>query len=137
MTAVYEHSLTVVAAEIDGLGHVNNLVYLRWLQDAAVAHSAHQGWDSAAYRSLGLAWVARSHFIEYLAPARCDDAVIVRTWVADMKRVTSLRKYQILRAGDGQLLAQAQTNWAFVEISTHRLRRIPPEIADAFEVIVL
>lgn len=137
MTAIYEHSLTVVREEIDGLGHVNNLVYLRWLQDAAVAHSAHQGWDSAAYRDLGLAWVARSHFIEYLAPARCDDSVVVRTWVADMKRVTSLRKYQILRSSDGIMLAEAQTNWAFVEISTHRLRRIPAEIAGAFEVIDL
>ncbi|HQU47038.1 MAG TPA: acyl-CoA thioesterase, partial [Pirellulales bacterium] len=82
MPAIYEHHHVVRPDEIDELGHANNLAYLRWLQDAAVAHSAVQGWPAEAYRKLGLGWVVRSHEITYERPALPGDAVVVRTWVA-------------------------------------------------------
>jgi acyl-CoA thioester hydrolase len=117
------------------VGHVNNIEFMRWLQDAAVAHSTAQGWPPKSYRQLGLGWVVRSHFIEYLLPAFVDDEIIVRTWIADMKRVTSLRRYELLRPADGKQLAVAATNWAFVEFATHQLRRVPPEVLNAFELV--
>ncbi len=135
MAAIFEWTLNVEAADVDGVGHVNNVVYVRWLQDAAMAHSAAQGWTAAAYRTLGQGWVVRSHYIEYLSPARPGDGIVVRTWVADMKRVTSTRRYHILRAVDGQVLARAETQWAFVTFSNHQPCRVPAEIAGAFEVV--
>mgnify|MGYP003526290200 CR=1 FL=1 len=84
MPAVFEYQHQVTEAEIDGVGHVNNLAYLRWMQDAAVAHSAAQGWPAKAYYDLGQGWVVRSHFIEYLVPAFAGDEIVVRTWVAAM-----------------------------------------------------
>jgi acyl-CoA thioester hydrolase len=107
MPAVYEHRHRVLDREMDTVGHVNNLEYLKWLQDAALAHSAAQGWPADAYRSAGHGWVVRSHYIEYLVPAFADDDIVVRTWIADMKRVTSLRRYEIIRPTDGKQTGQS------------------------------
>lgn len=135
MPAIFEYQHCVVPNEIDGVGHVNNIEYMRWLQNAAVAHSTAQGWPPNAYHQLGLGWVVRSHFIEYLLPAFVGDEIIVRTWIADMKRVTSLRRYELLRPADGKQLAVASTNWAFVDFATHQLRRVPLEVLNAFELV--
>jgi len=135
MPDIFYHSHVVEAAEIDGLGHANNVAYIAWLQAAAVAHSAAQGWPGPRYHELGQGWVVRSHFIEYLAPAFGGDHVAVETWVATMKKVTSLRRYRIVRNGDGALLATAETNWAFVDFTTGRPIRIPPDVAGAFVAV--
>ncbi len=134
MPAIYEHAVTVAPEEIDRLGHVNNLAYLAWMQAAALAHSAAQGWTPERYQQLGLGWVVRSHQIKYLESAYLDDAVIVRTWVADMKRVSSIRNYKIIRAADRALLASASTEWAFVDFASGTLKRIPPELIQSFEL---
>ncbi len=135
MPAVYHHQLTVPLEAIDGQGHVNNLVYLQWMQDAAVAHSAAQGWDAARYRETGGGWVVRSHWIEYLLPAFAGDAVTVATWVANFRKVRSLRKYKIVRTSDDAVLAKAETDWAFISLEHRVPRRIPPELAAAFSVV--
>lgn len=135
MPAVFDFHRAVRAEDIDLLGHVNNLVYLKWMQSAAVAHSAEQGWPTERYQSLQAGWVVRSHQIEYLQPAFADHGIIVRTWVADLKKISSLRRYQILRDRDEAVLATAATNWAFIDFATGRLTRIPLEVADAFEIV--
>ena len=134
MPAVYEHAHTVRPNEIDEQGHVGNVHYVNWMQAAAVAHSSAQGWTPDRYRESGATWVVRSHLIEYLRPAFEGEPVVVRTWVADFRKVTSLRKYHILRETDGALLATAETNWAFVSAGTGTPKRIPPELIAAFEV---
>ena len=135
MPAVFEHSHTVTADEIDDLGHASNLFYLRWTQAAAIAHSAVQGWPVEAYRRLGAGFVVRSHRIEYLRPALLGDEIIVRTWVADFRRTRSLRKYQIRHAQQRAVLAEAETLWAFVNFASGRPARVPPELKAAFEVV--
>src|SRR2546423_70046 len=136
MPAIFEFPLKVTAADLDGLiRHVNNLVYLKWMQSAAVAHSAVQGWTAERYQALGAGWVVRTHQIEYLQAAFVDDDIVVRTWVANLKKVTSLRRFKIFRTSGGKetLLAVATTDWAFIHFATHQLKRIPPEVANAFE----
>jgi acyl-CoA thioester hydrolase len=137
MTPVFEFHYTVKDDDIDELGHANNLSYLRWALAAAVAHSDVQGWPAEAYRTLGAGWVVRSHQIEYLQPAFAGDALIVRTWVAEMKKVTSLRRYRIVRnSGDKEVvLARAATDWAFIHFATGVPKRIPPEISGAFQIV--
>jgi len=135
MPDVFEYLHTVGEESIDGLGHVNNVAYVEWMQSAALAHSAAQGWPGERYRELGLGWVVRSHYIEYLQPAVAGDRIVVRTWVATMKRVTSIRRYHILRAVDQTLLAKAETNWAFVNYRTGQPARIPREVADCFILV--
>ncbi len=143
MPAVFEYDLTVPASAIDALGHANNTVYLQWMEAAATAHSTAQGWTTARYLDQGVAWVARSHHIEYRRPARQDDALVVRTWVATMEKVASLRMYRIERRLDDaglsqfELLARAETRWVLIDLATGRPLRIPPVIADSFELASL
>ena len=118
MPAIFEYHHTVCNDEIDALGHANNVCYVRWMQDAAVAHSTALGWPGQAYRRLGSGWVVRSHAIEYRQPARAGDRIVVQTWVAAFKRVTSLRRYRIVRPADAALLATAETQWAFINFAT-------------------
>jgi acyl-CoA thioester hydrolase len=135
MPAVYEYLHTVRPDEIDEHGHANNVRYIAWMQSAAVAHSSAQGWTPERYRERGCGWVARTHFIEYLAPAFAGDEVLILTWVADFRKVTSLRRYRMTRARDAAVLAMAETNWAFVDIARAAPRRIPPEVGTAFEIV--
>jgi len=135
MPAVYQHKLTVTAEEVDWMGHVNNVAYFSWLQDAAVAHSTAQGWSGNRYRDLGQAWVARKHAIEYLRPAVSEDELVVQTWVATLSRVTSERRYRVIRPSDDALVATAMTQWAFVKIASGMPCRIPQEVQSAFEIV--
>lgn len=140
MPAVFHYPYTVRPEDIDGLGHANNIAYLEWMQSAALAHTAAQGWSAETYQKLGSGWVVRSHEIEYLQPAFTGDEIIVRTWVANFRKVTSLRRYHIVRPprndGDKEaLLATAATDWAFIDYKTGQPRRIPPDVAAAFELV--
>lgn len=135
MPAIFEHPLTVSAAHIDRLGHVNNLAYLAWMLDAAVAHSAAQGWNAERYDELGSVWVVRSHEIKYIEPAYEGQQLVVRTWVADMTKVSSTRRYRIERAADGAVLAKAATRWAFIDRAKGTLTRVPQVVIDSFELV--
>lgn len=137
MPAIFEWMHTVADGDLDGLGHANNISYLKWMQSAALGHSAAQGWSAQAYATLGCGWVVRSHYIEYLSPAQFEETIVVRTWVADLKKVTSLRRFRIVTERDGKeiLLATAETDWAFVDYRTGAPKRIPPEVSSAFEVV--
>ena len=134
MPAVFRYRHTVRKDEIDEWGHANNVAYVGWLQSAAVAHSAAQGWPEERYRKLGTGWVVRSHRIEYLQPALVRDEVYVETWVATMKKASSVRRYRVFRTGDHALLARAETRWACVSFGTGQAVRIPAEIAEAFQL---
>ncbi len=135
MPAVFHWEHTVEDAEIDGQDHANNVAYVEWLQAAAVAHSAAQGWPGSRYREVGYGWVVRRHTIEYLQPAHAGDRIVVRTWVATMRRASSTRQYEVLRPSDNTLLAKAETLWAFIDYAARQPRRILPEVAGAFELV--
>ena len=127
---VFQHDVQL--DEIDMLGHVNNLAYLKWMIAAAVAHSAACGWTTERYLDSGGGWVVRSHKIEYFNSALADDRIAVQTWVAGFKKATSLRRYRIVRGSDQVLLAEAETNWAFIGFERGVPRRIPQEVIDDF-----
>lgn len=135
MPPIYHHRRLVLPSEIDGLGHVNNLAYLAWMQEAALDHSAAQGWPEERYHALGAGWVVRSHEIVYLAPAFDGDEILIRTWVAQAQRASSLRRFEIMRPSDNKLLARSSTLWAFIKFATGSATRIPPEVAEAFIVL--
>ena len=134
MAEIFEYPHTVGEEEIDEQGHANNVVYVAWMQAAAIAHSATLGWTAQRYQQIGMGWVARSHTIEYLRPAFTGDEILVQTHVADMKKATSTRVYRILRRTDRELLAKAETHWTFVNYATGKPTRIPDEILRSFPV---
>lgn len=132
--SIYRFDLKVSAGVVDGNGHVNNVAYVQWMQDAAISHSSVAGCTQATEASGGT-WVARTHHVEYLRPAFAGDTVTVLTWVADFRKVRSLRKYKFLRAADSTVLAQAETDWVFVDARTGRPMAIPDEIKNAFVIV--
>lgn len=127
---VHTLSLTATAADMDELGHVSNLVYLRWVLAAATSHSAAAGWDLARYRSAGFVFVVRRHEIDYLVPAAAGDAIAAETWIEEWRGPTSVRATRIVR--DRTELARALTTWVLVETAGGRPRRIPAEVHEAF-----
>ncbi len=134
MSARFAYPHIVTREDIDELGHAGNFHYVRWLQRAAVAHSAANGWPAERYSELGAGWVVRAHQITYLKPAYAGDELVITTWVENMRPATSLRRYEIHRA-DGALLARAETDWAFINYTTQKPVRIPPAVADSFEIV--
>lgn len=125
---MFSHRFTVPASAVDGNGHVNNVVYIQWMQDVATLHFNAVG-GSAPMKQAGATWVVRSHNIEYLSPLFAGEDVIVLTWVVNFRRVRSLRRYRFLRATDKVLLARGETDWVFVDTASGRPCRIPDEIA--------
>jgi acyl-CoA thioester hydrolase len=134
MNPIYCHHFTAPDSVVDRNGHVNNVAYVQWMQDAAVRHAAAAGCTELTGQ-LGATWVVRSHRIEYLSPAFAGDAVNVLTCVANFRKVRSLRRYQIVRATDGVILAKGETDWVFIDVASGRPRVIPKEIIDAFGVM--
>jgi acyl-CoA thioester hydrolase len=132
---IFLRPFTVPEAAIDVNRHVNHLEYLRWMQELAIEHSAAQGWAQERYQATRIAWVVRSHSIEYLRPAFAGDALSLLTWVADLRSRSSLRKYLVWRTSDRQILAQAETRWVLVDVGTGRARAIPEELRSSFEVV--
>ena len=131
-SAVFEYHHEVIASDIDAMNHVNNLEYLRWTLRAAHSHSRSVGWSADRFREHGAGFVVRSHNIKYRLPALLGDHVTVKTWVKVFTKVSSVRKYQIIRSSDQKRLADVETNWAFVDFKTTNLKPIPDEIRSAF-----
>lgn len=94
--------------------------------------SAAAGYDLARYEALGHQWLIRETDIEYLRPLTYGDSVVVKTWVADFHRVRSRRMYELRHAASGELVAQAETDWVYLETATGRPATIPPEMIRAF-----
>lgn len=134
MIEIFEFRHLVTTEEIDELGHAGNYHYVKWLQFAAIAHTSANGWTPERYDKLGAGWVVRSHNIVYLKPAFEGDTLVIRTWVADMKPVTSLRRYEIATE-NGHLVARAETDWAFVNRRKQRPTRIPVEVREGFIIL--
>jgi len=111
----YEMELTVQDEDIDQLGHVNNVVYLRWVQDIAIAH-----WYAAATeeQKTSLLWVVAKHEIEYKRPAVKSDTLVIRTRVGEATHRRFARHTEILRKSDRKLLAKAVTYWVPIDAET-------------------
>ena len=135
MPRISTHRFTVADDAIDVNRHVNNLAYVRWMQDVATAHSAAQGWTFERYLAAGAGWFVRSHYIEYLRPAFLGDALAVHTWVSGFKPRSSPRRYLFVRAADQVPIARAETLWVFVDFATGRPVRIPVDVEAAFPVV--
>jgi acyl-CoA thioester hydrolase len=123
-------SITAEPADIDELGHVSNLVYLRWVLEIATAHSRALGWDHAQYRALGSVFVVRRHEIDYVAQVRAGETLVGETWVPDWKLASCIRKTELKR-GD-QVVARAATTWAMLSFASGRPTKIPDELRALF-----
>lgn len=119
--------------EMDALGHVNNAVYQHYLEQAAVEHSEYLGFNQQRYQELGGVFVMRRIELEYLRPAVAGDTLNVMTWLQKMRGPRVIRRYEIHKQDDDQLLVTAEALWVWVDTNAMRPRAIPRQILDAFE----
>jgi len=126
--------LRVREADLDELGHVNNAHYLRYAEEAARAHSAARGFPLEAYLALGALPVVRRHEIRYRRPALPGDTLSVTTELRRLDERRAVRHTDIRRAGDGTLLAEAITEWVWVDAARGRPVRVPKPVLEAFAV---
>lgn len=131
---IYTLQFTIPASAMDQNGHVNNVMYIQWMQDIAVSHYEFIG-GRAPMQAMGATWVVREHHVEYLYPAHSGEEIEIQTWVANIRRVRSLRKYRFLRKSDGQLLVRGESDWVYVERETGQPRRIPEEVVKVFTLL--
>jgi acyl-CoA thioester hydrolase len=127
----FELAISVQPEDIDGLGHVNNVVYVRWVQDAATAHWMAQA-PEPDRDTLG--WVVLRHEIDYLRSAGPDDQITARTWVGTASRRRFQRHTELVRESDGRTLARALTVWCPVDRATGRTTNVSQEVRDRFSV---
>lgn len=128
----FSHSFVVPRSDIDDLGHASNVAWVRWVQDAATAHSRAIGLGLDEYRALGVLWVVRRHEIEYLAPAFDQQELGSATWIDSMRAATSLRRTVIMRREDGAHLCHAATTWVLLDIASGRPTRVPRALLERY-----
>jgi len=128
-SARFEMVIPVLPGDIDEQNHVNNTVYLRWVQDIATAHWRAVA-SSKAQKVIG--WVVLRHEIDYKGPATLGDEVVLCTWVGEATRLTFERFTEIRRKSDGQLLSQARTLWCPIHAQTGRPVRVSADVRAQF-----
>lgn len=131
MTYIHTQSFPVRYYECDSYGHVNHANYVRYMVEAAFGASGAVGYDEARLREMNVAWLAREHDLTYLRPLVFGDTVTVRTWVADFRRVRSMRQYELYNQHN-KLVATGQTDWIYINTETQYPASIPPEVINAF-----
>ena len=131
---IYRYEFTVPESAVDQNGHVNNVVYVQWMQDVAILHANATG-GTRAMHAAGGTWVVHSHKVEYLSPAFADEEIVALTWVVNFRRVRSIRRYKFVKKNDNKLLARGETEWVFVDAKSGRPRMIPDEVMGLFPLV--
>ena len=129
--SAFEMAVTVQPGDIDGQNHVNNTVYLRWVQDVATAH-----WESlaGADAQAAIGWVVVRHEIDYKMAANLGDEILLRTWVGEASRLKFERFTEVLRKTDGKLVAKARTLWVPIDSKTGKPVRVSAEVRSRFSI---
>jgi acyl-CoA thioester hydrolase len=132
ISSIYSKTFFIPQSAIDENGHVNNVAYVQWMQEIAVEHYSSVGGVEA--QGYDATWVVREHRIEYLLSAYSGEEIEVKTWVENIRRVRSLRKYEFIRKSDSKVLVKGETDWVFVDTKTGRPLPIPEKVSQVFSV---
>ena len=129
--AIFEMTVPVLPADIDEQNHVNNTVYLRWIQEVATAH-----WESlaSAETQAAIGWVVLRHEIDYRSPAALSDEIVLRTWVGKASRLKFERFTEIHRQIDNRLLVEGRTLWVPIDVRTGKPTRVATELRAQFSI---
>jgi len=125
----FELAFDALPEHIDELGHVNNAVWVQWIQHIAVAH-----WYSVADPAHDAAyfWVVTRHEIDYLRAAFEGDTVVGRTWVGEAPKGARFDRHVEFTGKDGRVCVRAKTSWAIIDRAAGRPIRVPPEVIAPF-----
>ena len=135
LSTIFDLKIQVKPEHIDVLGHVNNVMYIQWMQDVAAAHIEILGLGLEQYLQLKHAMVAVEHHVQYRKAALEGEEIILRTWLDDINALYSFRQYAFYRPKDQSILFVGNTKWACVEIATGRTKRMSPSFTQAYQPI--
>ena len=129
MRPVFEQAITASEADIDELGHVNNAVWVQWIQQVAVAH-----WGAIADAAHvdAYIWVVVRHEIDYLRAAFAGDRIVARTWVGEAPKGARFDRHMEFVGADGKNCVRAKTQWAIIDKASGRPIRVPPDVIAPF-----
>lgn len=129
MTTFFTRTITAMPEDIDELGHVNNAVWVRWIQDVATAH-----WYAIAApgHQDAYVWLIVRHEIDYLRALKAGETVTARTWVADAPRGAKFDRLMEFTGADGRVHVRARTTWAILDRATGRPLRVPADVIAPF-----
>jgi acyl-CoA thioester hydrolase len=129
----HRYRVTASGADIDGYGHVNNAVYVRWLDEAAWSHSAALGLPAERCLASGCGMAVWRTQVNYLAPAFAGDEIEVGTWILYSDgRLRVDRRFQLRRTSDGRSLVRALVHYVCIDLDSGRPRRMPPEYVSGY-----
>jgi acyl-CoA thioester hydrolase len=128
----FRRTRTIEPEDCDELGHVNNVTWVRFVVDLAVAHSEAAGFGASRYRELGAWWVVHRQEVDYRAPAFPGEGLEEETWVEELRGARCLRRSRFVRPADSALLLEAATTWVWTAAESGRPRRIPHEVSSVF-----
>ena len=129
MSVVFERGFTALPGHIDAMGHVNNAVWVQWIQDVATAH-----WDAAARTAdrERFAWLVVRHEIDYRGNIASGESVTAKTWIDGPARGARSRRRVEFRDAAGKTVVSATTDWAMIDRSTGRPMRIRADLLAPF-----
>jgi len=130
LSPIFTKTIIIPQTAIDENGHVNNVTYVQWMQAIAVEHYSFIGGIEA--QGSDATWVVREHKIEYLLPAFAGEELEIRTWIENVRRVRSLRKYEFVRKANGKMLVKGETDWVFMDMKMGSPRSVPEEVVKIF-----
>ncbi len=128
----------VSEADIDGLQHTNNAVYVQWCEQVSWEHSASLGMDLNRYRELDRAMAVFHAEYDYLQASRLGEELLTATWITHWDQKLSMwRRFQVVRAADGQTLLRGKVKFVCIEISSGKPKRMPAEFIDSYSPAIL
>ena len=131
---IFRRERTVAPRDVDLLGHVNNVVWVRFVVELAAAHADALGTGFEATRALGGLWIVRRHELTYHGNVPLGAKIRESTWVSSLRGALSLRRARF-ESESGALLVEAETEWAYVDATTLRPRRVPPGVRERFDPV--
>jgi len=124
------YPIQVLPQDIDQLGHVNNIIYLKWVQEAATAHWGHLATEEMKKNYV---WMIARHEIDYLKSCVLESRIIAKTWVGESEGVKSVRFVDIVEQDTQTVMAKVKTTWILLDVASKRPKRVTPEIIELFK----
>jgi acyl-CoA thioester hydrolase len=129
MSSSYTTQFIAGAEHIDQLGHVNNAVWVQWMEQVATEHWTR---DAAPEHLDAYIWVVTRHEIDYRGNVQQGETVTVRTWIAEPPRGARFDRHMEFTGSDGKVRVSAKSTWAIIDRETGRILRVPAEVAARF-----
>ena len=129
MSGPFQNTFTAQPEHIDVMGHVNNAVWVQWVQDMATAH-----WDAVAdpVHAAEFVWLVVRHEIDYRGNITEGESVTGETWIPGPAKGAQSGRRVDFRNGEGKIIVSALTNWAMLDRETQRLARVRPAVIAPF-----